>query len=587
MTWIDWAIVAATLLGASGIGLWFTKRASKSAEDFFVGGRSVPWWLAGTSILSTSFASDTPLHTTRMIREQGLAGAWFYWNGILSMIVIAFFFSRLWRRTGVVTDNEFLELRYTGKRAAVLRGGMAVYKTVLLEMLTLAWITLGMTKIVKVIMDLPDTVSLPLLGAVPAEAVVVAVLMAVTVVYSSASGIWGVVTADTLEFTIAMAGAIVLAVISLDRVGGAEGLRAGLAKTHLGEGALDLVPDFGSEDLTFITLGVWVGVQWWANTGVDGSGHRAQRFLSSKDEGHALASGIWSLAVQWLIRSWPWYIAALASLVLYPDVADGESVYPLMVRDLLPVGLKGLMVASFISAFVGTVTSHYNLTASYMVNDVYRRFVRKDRDAKHYVRASRVSTVAVAAASGVLALLLPSVLGAFRFKMELMAGLGLVYALRWFWWRVNATTEIVALVASLVTALSLNYWKFGGNDAEGSAVRLLTVVVVSGVAAVGTALFTAPEPREHLLAFYRRVRPPGAWGPIAEEVGRVDVNAEASGFGWPTFFQMALALLFVFAGMIGIGKLILGSPLLGLALLAVGVAACATLLRWVFGKQPA
>ncbi|MCA9601994.1 MAG: hypothetical protein KC417_08220, partial [Myxococcales bacterium] len=420
MTTVDWVIVALTLLGASGVGMWFTKRASKSAEDFFVGGRGVPWWLAGTSILATSFASDTPLHTTRLFRAHGMAAGWFYWNGILSMIVIAFFFSRLWRRTGVVTDNELMEFRYAGKGAAVLRGGMAIYKTFLLEMITLGWVILGMTKIVKVIMDLPDTVMLPLVGAVPAEYAVVAVLLVVTVVYSSASGIWGVVTADFLEFAIAMIGAITLGFVAMSKVGGPSGLRDALAQSSLGPRALEFMPSFDGEHFTLLMFGGWMGIQWWANTGVDGSGHRAQRFLSCKDEGHAIASGIWSLAVQWLIRSWPWYIAALASIVLYPNVEDGESVYPLMVRELLPVGLRGLMVASFISAFVSTVVSHYNLTASYLVNDVYRRFLVKKESPKHYVRASRVTTILVAIISGTIAISLPSVLAAFWFKMEIM-----------------------------------------------------------------------------------------------------------------------------------------------------------------------
>lgn len=585
MQLLDWAVVVAFVLGVVLIGLYFTRRASKSVEDYFVAGRSIPWWLAGTSMLATSFASDTPLHTTRVIREQGLSGGWFYWTSIFSGVVIAFVFSRLWRRTGVVTDNQYIELRYAGRQAAWLRGGLAIFKSVFLEIITMAWITRGMTKIVRAITHLPEDVTLPVVGDVSADALVVVALLVLTLSFSVASGYWGVVTTDLAEFSVAMIGAVVLAVVAMQRVGGAEGLKAGLAAEGR-EGALDLIPDLSGESTGLLVFGVYVGVMWWASAGVDGSGQRAQRLLSCKTEQHAIAAGVWSLAVQWLIRSWPWYVTALASLVLYPKLADGEAAYPMMVADLLPVGLKGLMVASFVSAFMATIEAHYNLCASYVLNDVYRRFLVKDRSGEHYVRASRWVTLGVAAAAGGVALLLGSVLGAFRFKMELMSGLGLVFVLRWFWWRVNATTELVTLGTSIVTALSLNAFEAtSGGGAAGSAMRLLGVVLVSGIAALVTALTTRPEPEDHLLAFYTKVRPPGFWGPIAARADREGTPVD-SGFGKKTVAQIAIALVFVFCGMFGLGKVILGEPALGGSLIAVAALTGTLTIRSVLRQKP-
>ena len=582
MAVLDWIIVAAFLALVLGIGFWFSRRASGSVEDFFVGGRSIPWWLAGTAILTGSFASDTPLHTTRMIREQGLGGAWFYWGGILGGVVVALVFSRLWRRTRLVTDNELVELRYTGKPAAFLRGGMAVFKTLMLEVITMAWITVGMTKIVKVIMDLPDTVAVPPLGALPTDILVVAVLILFAAAFCMASGFYGVVATDLLEFGMAMTGAIVLGVVAFDKVGGLDGLTEGLKGAPLGDHTMDIFPSPSAEGFSVLGIGVIFGVQWWAHMYVDGTGHRAQRFLAAKDERNAIASGLWSLAVQFIIRSWPWYVTALASLVLYPHVADAEMVYPQMVVDLLPIGLKGIMVASFVSAFMGTMESHYNLTASYVVNDVYKRFVAKDRDQHHYVRASRYATLLVALTAGGIALTFSSVLDAFRFKMELMAGLGLVYILRWFWWRINGWTEVVAMLTSIASAFTLKWLPAtAGGGANGSALRLLLVVGITAVTGILTARLTKPEPTAHLVEFYRRVRPPGWWGPIAREAG----GKLPSGFGWITLGYAGLALAFVFGCMIGLGKLILGEPVLGAALMAVGVVSGVLSIRGVLRSK--
>lgn len=575
-------MVLAFLVCVAVLGLVFAKRASKSLSDYFVGGRSVPWWLAGTSMLATSFASDTPLHVTRAIREGGLARAWFYWEGIIGGVVVALIFSKLWRRAAVLTDNEFIELRYTGKPAAVLRGGMAIFKALFLEIITMAWITLGMVKIVTTILGLPEVTEVAGV-ALPTNAFVVLALILTALAFSVTSGFWGVVATDALEFAVAMTGAIVLCVIAMMKVGGVEGLRAGLeAHAPMGAKAMDFTPGFNLEGLGMLTFGVYLGVQWWARHEVDGSGQRAQRFSSCKNEKEAIAAGLWNLTVQWLIRSWPWYIAALCSLVLYPHLADAETAYPLMVRDLMPVGLKGLMVASFFAAFMGTMESHYNMTASYLLNDVYKRFVSKKRDDKHYVRVSRILTALVATVAGIGSLLLPSVLGAFRFKVELVCGIGLILVLRWFWWRISALSELVALGTSVVTALLLNAYLQAPDLASAgdySALRLAITVLVSAATSISATLLTKPEPTEHLIAFYKRVKPPRTfWGPIADAAGDVG----SSGVGWNTVGQSLLAILFVFGGMFGLGKFLLGDTATGLALFGVSAVTGYLTIRWIF-----
>ena len=583
-----WIVIGVYLLGILGLGLWTSRRRkTRSMDGFFTAGRSLPWWLAGTAMLATSFSSDTPLHTTRMIREHGLSGAWFYWGGILGGGVIAFFFARLWRKSSVVTDAELIEQRYSGKPAAVLRGATALFRGTVLELITLSWVTLGMTKIVRTLIELPDAIEIAGI-AVPADALVVAALIVVGLAYSVTSGLLAVVFTEMVEFTVAMLGAILLAGVALYKVGGASGLREKLdalaasgANEHLatGSSALDFFPSMAGETFSALTVGVYLGVMWWSSPYVDGSGQRAQRFLSCKNEGHALIAGIWNMAVQWIIRSWPWYIAALVSMVLYPTLADGETAYPRMVVDLLPSIPRAIMVASFFAAFMATFTGLLNLCASYLSNDVYRRFLVKKGSERHYLAASRGLTIGVAVVAGSLALVLPSVLGAFRFKMELMSGLGLVAVLRWFWWRVNATTELAALVTSVAVALTARFIPgLEADTADASALRLLTVVAATALVTIVTALATPPEPREKLVAFFERVRPPRAlWGPIAALARPGDRSTITLG----TWGQFGLAVAFVFCAMFGLGKVILGEPLLGVGLLAVSAACFYVLWRWV------
>jgi Na+/proline symporter len=522
---------------------------------------------------------------TRIIRESGLSGAWFYWNGIITTLFVTFLFARLWRRAEIVTDAELVELRYSGRPAAVMRATIALFRSFVLELITLSWVILGMTKVVRTVMGLPELASLPLVGEVRSDVAVVIALVIIALVYSATSGLWGVVVSDFLEFFVAMGGAVLLAFLAVSKVGGVEALRRGLAESPLTERALDVIPSVSQVGLPPAALVAYLGFQWWAHSEIDGSGKRAQRFLACKDEQHALASGVWNAAVQYVIRNWPWYIAALASVVLYPALTDHEAVYPRLIADLMPVGLKGLMVASLLAAFLSTVDTQLNLSASYVANDIYRRFLVRGRSASHYVWASRVGVVILAAIATGLALAIPSVLDAFRFKMELMAGLGLVYILRWFWWRVNAWAEIAALVSGVGTAIALNVGTSLGATGGGAGAfgaRLMIIVGVSAVAAVVAILVAPQEPMERLRAFYRSVQPPALfWGPVAE----LEPDVAGSSVAWVTAAHFFLAALAVFSAMIGLGKLLLGELLLGLGLCALGALSGWVLISWVFGRR--
>jgi solute:Na+ symporter, SSS family len=567
MAFPDWVIVAFVVAFVALVGFWFTRRASSSLSAFFVGDRTLVWWVAGTSILATSFAPDTPLHNTRTVREHGLGGLWFYWGGMFTGVLVAIVFSRLWRRTGHLTDNEVVELRYSGPPAAALRAILALFKAVVLELLTIAWVMLGMTKVVQAIVPLP-------------EELVVIGLVVVAVGFSAAAGLLGVAMSQVLEFIVAMAGAVAVAIVSVKAAGGISGMRASLSPE-----AFRLVPTT-SDALTGIMLLSFIGVQWWASPYADGSGQRAQRFLACQDERQAMAAGLLAVSVQWIVRSWPWALTALASLVLYPTLADHESAYPRMMSELLPTGLKGLVIASFAAAFMSTMQAQLNLTSSYLVHDVYRRFLRPGMAERHYVTIARITTIVVALAAAVIALGLPSVLDTYRFKMELMAGLGMVYLLRWLWWRVTAVTELVTLVASVVTAVIANAHPWTAfQGAEGSALRVLLVVSISLIAALATTVAASPEPMEQLVLFYRRVLPPGAWGPVAAEAG----VQRPTGYGWHTLLQLLVALTFVLSGTFGLGLLLLGRPIYGGVLLVfsaiTGGSLAWTVYRWNVGGQ--
>ena len=579
MAILDWIIVAAFLVFVLAMGAVLSRRAGGSVADFFISGRNLPWWLAGTSILATSFACDTPLHVTRIIREQGLSGAWFYWTGLLFAPMIPFLFARLWRRAGVITDCELIELRYSGRVAAALRVFMALFRTFGIAAITMGWVILGMAKVVRAIAGLPPVVEVGQGLLIQTDVCVVVILVVIAVVYTAMSGLWGVVATDFIEFFVALFGAIYLAVAAVNAVGGIGTMKEALtAHAETGGKALEFLPalDGRGGGLGLGSFFVYLLILGWAHAEADGGGNKAQRFLACKNERHALLSGIWTIAVQNIIRSWPWYIAALASIVLYPTLADPEMAYPMMIADLLPVGIRGLLVASFLAAFLSTIDTHLNLSASYMVNDVYRRFLAPGRRERHYVTASRLAVVGMALVVAVIALNMTSILDALKLKGELMAGLGLILLLRWYWPRVSAWSEIAALLSSVSTAILLRATGAGvqpvaallGIDPVAGDLfpaRLIIIVVVSALVTLVVTLMTPRTDKGKLEEFYRRVKPPGTGG-----------SAEPL---LPQIINWGLAAVFVAAAMFFVGKLVLAEYAVAAVLLAIAAASGWGLLR--------
>ena len=569
---IDWAILALYFLISLAIGLLFTRRASGSMAEFFVSGRNLPWWLAGTSMVATSFSVDTPLVVTGWVRTGGIQANWVWWCLAIGGMLATFFFAKLWRRSEVMTDVEFTEHRYAGRSASFLRGFRAIYLTLYANGLAMGWTSLAMLKVFGEVFAVGKEWAL-------------AVSVAITLLYAVLAGLWGVVVTDLFQFVWAMAGAVLLAAFAVDAAGGLpallEALRAGgaAAATAPADPLSFLPPAHGPGDFwasPLAAFAVLVTVQWWSNKNADGGSVVVQRMAASRDERHALLATLWFQVANYALRPWPWILAGLASLVLYPGLEDPESAYPRMMVDLLPPGLRGMMLASLVAAFMSTIVTHINLSAAYLVNDVYRRFLVRGAGERHYVNAGRAASVLAVLVGGAIAYFATSISQLFYFLLEFGAGIGLVYLARWFWWRVNAWSEIAAMAASSCLTLALRGSPFLGGPSFTFPQVVLLNVVGSLVVWVAVTLLTPPTPMDRLEAFYRRVRPPGWWGPVRARLG-----AEAGpprGFGRPLLLW-AVGTVFVYAALFGTGKLLLLSFGPGLLLLGIAVVSGAWLWR--------
>jgi Na+/proline symporter len=574
LTFLDWLAIAAYFAANVAIGLYYRRRATASTADYFVSGRNVSWWLAGTSMVATTFAADTPLAVTGLVASFGIAGNWLWWSMLMSGMLTVFFYSRLWRRAGVLTDVEFAEIRYAGRPAAFLRAFRALYLAVPVNLVIMGWVNLAMVKILQTIFGL---------GKAEALAVVFG-MMAVTAFISTLSGLWGVLVMDLFQFALKMGMVVVLAVCAVKAVGGMEALKAKLAALDAARAAsggggsiLSFTPDLGSAWMPLLTFFVYVAVNWWATwyPGAEpgGGGFVAQRILCAKDEKHSLLATLWFNVAHYAVRPWPWILTALASLVLYPDLADKESGFVRTIADpaVFPVALRGLMIAAFAAAYMSTIGTQLNWGASYLVNDFYRRFLVRGASEKIYVRASQAATVLLMAASCVVTWYQDTIAGAWTFLIAVGAGSGSVYLLRWFWWRINAWSEVSAMAASFVVslALQLGLGLRTGEPREFAWIVLVTVAA-STTAWLATTWLTPPEPLENLVAFYRRARPGGAlWGPVAAAAPDVAPSRD----GLLDLMDWAAGCLLVYATLFGVGKLIFGETALGLSLLALAASA--------------
>ncbi|BBM73544.1 sodium:solute symporter family protein [Rhodothermus marinus] len=594
LTWLDGVLIAAYFVFSLGIALYYYRRAGKDTSEFFLSGRSMPWWLAGTSMVATTFAADTPLAVSELVAYNGIAGNWLWWNFALGGVLTVFFFARLWRRSGVLTDVEFVELRYSGPAAAWLRGIKAVYFGLLMNVIIIGWVSLAMETVIDVLfpgLTLFGRASFTLLGIkMSASLVLVGLLVLLVGVYSLISGLWGVAVTDLFQFVLAMVGTTLLAFFALDlpEVGGLAGLKARLPETTfrmlptIGEAAQGA----GVLALSAAAFAAYVGVQWWASwyPGAEpgGGGYIAQRMLGAKDERHAVFSVLWFNIAHYCLRPWPWILTALVALLLFPD-ENPRAAYVLVMRDTLPPGLLGLLFAAFLAAFMSTVSTQLNWGVSYLVNDGWRRFVRPDADEKHYVRVGRVLTFLLAVVSVLVTTQLESISGAWSLILTASGGLGLVLILRWYWWRVNAWSELTAtLVPLFLAGLALLGVPVPGL-LDPFPTNLFAVVAYTTLAWVTVTLFTPPTDTATLDAFYRRVRPAGpGWRPIAAR--HPDIYPDTS-LGTLALDWLAGVVL-VYSTLFGIGQLLVGSAGLGLLLLAVAVGAGAFLWRHLRHQLP-
>ncbi len=569
LTFIDWLVVAAYFGINLAIGLYYRKKASKSTGEFFVSGRQVTWWLAGTSMVATTFAADTPLAVTGLVARQGIAGNWIWWSFLFSGMMTVFFFARLWRRAETITDAEFVELRYAGKPAAFLRGFRALYFGVLMNCLIVGWVNLAMEKILMTALGISRGWSL----------VIIFMVIAFTGYYVSISGLWGVLWTDVIQFALKMGMVIVLAYYAIRAVGGMEALKTKLAALDVARGAaeggsgsiLSFVPDLHSPWMPLLTFCVYLGVSWWANwyPGAEpgGGGYVAQRIFCAKDEKHSLWATLWFNIAHYALRPWPWILTALASVVLYPGLADPEVGYIKVWVDYLPGAFRGFMMAAFAAAYMSTIATQLNWGSSYIVNDFYRRFAVRGKDERHYVLASKFFTAFLAVLGAVVSLFMSSVAGAWELLLGVGAGTGAVYLLRWYWWRINAWSEVAAMTAAAVTTVVLHTMvHFSGTAPVVFAKSILVTVGVTSAIWITVTIFTPPEPESKLLEFYRLVRPGvTGWKHIAALAPEVPESRD----GWYNLLDWLLGCLMVYMALFGIGKLLLGSVGVGLLFLVI------------------
>ncbi len=529
---IDWVIVAVSLLICFVPALFFGKRAGQSTSEFFVSGRAVPWWLAGLSMVATTFSSDTPNLVTDIVRRNGVAGNWVWWAFVLTGVSTVFFYARLWRRSGVMTDLEFYEIRYSGKAAGVVRGFRAVYLGLLFNCMIMATVNLAACKIAGVLFGFERWQTLAFVGAL-------------NVVFATHSGLWGVLVIDMIQFFIKMTAVIAAAyfAVTLPQVGGLSGLVTKLSATPGPNGInyLNILPDFTNNwDIAVAVFVMPIAVQWWAvwypGAEPGGGSYIAQRMLASKSERDALGAVLFFNVAHYVLRPWPWIITALASIIVYPNLSDIQAAFPnldptLIGHDIafpamlkfMPVGFIGLMVGGLIAANSSTILTHLNWGASYLVHDFYRQFMKKDASEKHYVMVGRLATVLLFVLSSALVFVLDSAKDAFDVILQIGAGTGLLYLVRWFWWRVNAWCEVAAMVSSFAISLVLLILAKNGIHFS-THVALLMTIAFTTVCWVTTAFVGPTTDRQVLIDFYTKVRP---FGPGWKKVQKTPASSTA------------------------------------------------------------
>jgi len=555
LTSLDWFIVVTSILVSFAPAVWLMRRAGSSTTEFFTSGRAAPWWLIGVSMVATTFSTDTPNLVTNLVREGGVAANWVWWAFLLTGMMTVFFYARLWRRSGVMTDLEFYELRYSGRAAAWVRGFRAVYLGAFFNLVIMASVNLAAVKIANVLLGWPMTRTL----------VVCAVINAA---FAATAGLWGVLVTDCIQFAIAMTGSFAAAYYALrqPQIGGLDGLIS-----RVDPAKLRLLPDFGDWGVTLSIFIIPITVQWWSvwypGAEPGGGSYIAQRMLAARSERDATWGTLFFNAAHYALRPWPWIIVALASLLVYPELTDisaalphvdpalvgHDMAYPAMLR-FLPSGMLGLMVAGLLAAYVSTISTHLNWGTSYLVHDLYRRFLRQGASEKHYVRVGRIVTALLMLLAALLTYVLDTARASFELLLSIGAGTGLLYLLRWFWWRVNAWSEIAAMVTSFLLAAGFFVAARAGS-APPAHVSLVVTVAVTTAVWIAVAWVAPPTDRSRLVEFYRLVRPPGpGWTHIREQagVGPSPDSLAHSFLGW------VMGCVFVYSALFGAGSYLYG-----------------------------
>ena len=594
--WIDWTIILIYIAFSLGVGIYFSKRAKSSTEEYFLSGRTLPWWIVGTSMVATTFAADTPLAITEFVRGPGIWQNWFWWNLLMGSLLGVFLFSRLWRRAEVLTDNELLEIRYSGKPAAFLRAFKAGYFAILYNFIVMGWVINAMASVMAVMLNMDKW-----------TAVWICVIIAL--IYAILSGFWGVVVTDLVQFCIAMFGSIALAIIAVNHVGGMETLLEKLSgllgSDAIHENTLKFIPPVPDANVTtsefwespFSKFMIFISVMWWSHHGTDGGGYIIQRMSSAKNERHALLATLWFNLAHYALRVWPWIIVAVVSIVMFPMIPESYSElgvkagYPLVMNTLLGPGMKGILIVSFLAAFMSTIDTHLNWGSSYMINDIYKRFFKPNESEVHYVFVGKIFTIILMVLAAFTALKMQSISKAWEFIFSMGAGIGLVLILRWFWWRINAWSEITALATSILVTISLEVLAWSQTIAAGDTYELfaaspilfgislqvhhkLMIIVPLAIIAWLTATFlTNPEPVDKLKEFYNRVQPGGWWEPITAGYTHT-LQPVSDGF----FMQWIAGILMIYGFTFGIGNLIFQNY--SLSVILFGFAGIGSYLVW-------
>jgi Na+/proline symporter len=628
-TLLDWSAILGYLAITLLLGLYFRRRSGNTTEDYFVSGRNVSWWLAGTSMVATTFAADTPLLVAGLVYTQGIAGNWLWWAFLLSGMMTVFLFARLWRRSGLMTDVQFAEMRYAGKPAAFLRGFRAVYLGLMMNCLILGWVTKAMIGIVGTTLG-PEmqgwrlltwfsnaltSVFGPVFSGTDGRALIICIffLIPFTGIYVSLGGLWGVLWTDLFQFVLKMAIVIGVAYCAVAATGGMGAMISKLGALQAGNGASDplaFLPDFSrgfaSEalwTLPVITFVVYLGLQWWAfwypGAEPGGGGYVAQRIFSARDERQGLFSVLWFNIAHYALRPWPWIFTGLAAIVLYPGLKNPESSYMMIVNEHVPHAFRGIILAGFLAAFMSTIATQLNWGTSYLVEDFYRRFMKRDGSERHYVHVSQVVTLLLVAATGYVSAHLVSIRSGWQVVLQLGAGTGSVYLLRWYWWRINAWSEISAMTTALVVTVALNWqgmWMsllnrpefFTGSGTVIFAKTALTTTLATSLVWILVTFATAPEPKEILISFYRKVRPDvTGWEPIAALAPEIVRTHDIGRNLW----CWILGTVMVYAALFGVGKLLLRHYGLGVVLVIVSALAAWQMTRelartWVSSDIP-